>query len=54
MIKFRKKVRFFTKKGKKCEDDDDNDDKGKTGLSAAQKRLPEALQKSILKKQGKK
>lgn len=41
------------KKGKKCKgkcDDDDTNDKGKNTLSAAQKKLPQALQDSILKK----
>jgi len=43
------------KKGKKAEkEDDDEDDKAKKGLSAKQKKLPQAMQDYILKKQGKK
>jgi hypothetical protein len=43
-------------KAKECEDDKKKekcDDEPKKGLSAAQKKLPEALQKAILKRQGK-
>ena len=55
----KKKAEFM--KAKKAEmkkkDEDDKkggkDEKGKTGLTAAQKKLPEAFQKAILKKQGK-
>lgn len=48
------KMKSKSKKHKCDEDDDECDDKkGKKGLTAAQKKLPEALQKSILKKQGK-
>jgi len=40
------------KKSKKCKDDcdDDKDNNKKSGLSAAQKKLPKPLQDSILKK----
>jgi phosphopantothenoylcysteine synthetase/decarboxylase len=40
------------KKGKKEDKDDDKDDK-KDGLTAGQKKLPQALQDAILKKQKK-
>lgn len=40
-------------KGKKGKDEEDEDVKPKKGLTKAQRKLPEALQKSILKKQGK-
>jgi hypothetical protein len=43
------------KKGEKGEKDDDKDDKDdkKVGLTAGQKKLPQALQDAILKKQKK-
>jgi len=42
-------------KSKKDDDDDDDEDdeEDKKGLSASQKKLPEGLQKAILKRQGK-
>ena len=41
------------KKGGKDKDDDDDEKEEKSGLSAAQKKLPKALQDAILKKQKK-
>jgi len=38
-------------KGSKCDDKKDDKKEPKKGLTASQKKLPEALQKSILKKQ---
>ena len=47
------------KEAEECEDDkkkvkNKKEDKEKSGLTAAQRKLPEGLQKAILKKQGKK
>jgi hypothetical protein len=39
-----------TKKKKKDDGDEDEDDEKPTGLTAKQKKLPEALQKAILKR----
>lgn len=47
-----KKKFNFEKKGKKEDKKDDKaEKKGKKGLTAGQKKLPEAMQKAILKKQ---
>ena len=45
---------IIQEKAKAKKEDDDEDDKAKKGLSAKQKKLPQAMQDYILKKQGKK
>ena len=45
---------YKMKKGKKGKKDEECEDEPKKGLTAKQKKLPEAFQKAILKKQNKK